>query len=124
MKTQNSNMKQLIYIKCSKILNTFFSYSEMKCWFSGLEFRIVNIRSSLILVCHVCLDLFHRQLDFHIFRTFTVSFFYFSGLKADLVERLHKYYKEVCLTLNALIDSSFWFDTINLGWSIVYKEGL
>ena len=27
------------------------------------------------------------------------------------------------LTLYALMDSSFWFDTINLGWSIVYIEG-
>ena len=27
------------------------------------------------------------------------------------------------LSLNALIDSSFWFNTINLGWSIVYIEG-
>ena len=24
------------------------------------------------------------------------------------------------LTLYVLMDSSFWFDTINLGWSIVY----
>ena len=28
------------------------------------------------------------------------------------------------LTLSALMDSSFWFDTINLGWSIVYIKGL
>ena len=27
------------------------------------------------------------------------------------------------LTLYALMDSSFWFDTINLGWPIVYNEG-
>ena len=27
------------------------------------------------------------------------------------------------LTLYALIDCSFWFDTINLGWLIVYIEG-
>ena len=27
------------------------------------------------------------------------------------------------LTLYALMDSSFWFDTINLGWSIVYIKG-
>ena len=27
------------------------------------------------------------------------------------------------LPLYALIDSSFWFDTINLGWSSVYIEG-
>ena len=26
----------------------------------------------------------------------------------------------LCLTLSILMDSSFWFDTINLGWSIVY----
>ena len=26
------------------------------------------------------------------------------------------------LTLYALMDSSFWFDAINLGWSIVYTE--
>ena len=56
-------------------------------------------------------------------RLFTMSFFNFSGLKADLVERLHKYYKEVCLTLKTQMDSSFWFDTINLGWPIVYLEG-
>ena len=29
----------------------------------------------------------------------------------------------ICLTLYALMDSSFWFDAINLGWSIVYIEG-
>ena len=27
------------------------------------------------------------------------------------------------LTLYVLIHSSFWFDTINLGWSIVYIVG-
>ena len=27
------------------------------------------------------------------------------------------------LTLYALMDSSFWFDTINFGWSIIYTEG-
>ena len=28
-----------------------------------------------------------------------------------------------CLTLNALMDPSIWFDTIHLGWSIVYIKG-
>ena len=72
----------------------------------------------------LCLPCFSRPFSqatgVHNVRTFTVSFFYFSGLKADLVERLHKYYKEVCLTLYAQMDSSFWFHTINLGWPIVY----
>ena len=27
------------------------------------------------------------------------------------------------LTLYVLMDSSFWFDTINLGWSFVYAKG-
>ena len=27
------------------------------------------------------------------------------------------------LTLYVQMDSSFWFSTVNLGWSIVYKEG-
>ena len=27
------------------------------------------------------------------------------------------------LTLYALMDSSFWFDAINMGWSIVCTEG-
>ena len=29
-----------------------------------------------------------------------------------------------CLTLHALMDSSFWVDEINLEWSIVYIKGL
>ena len=31
--------------------------------------------------------------------------------------------KNLGLTLNALMNSSFWFDTINLRWSIVYVKG-
>ena len=30
----------------------------------------------------------------------------------------------IYLTFNALMECSIWFDTINLGWSIVYIEGL
>ena len=32
-------------------------------------------------------------------------------------------YKAFTITLYAQMDSSFWFDAINLGWSIVYIEG-
>ena len=34
-----------------------------------------------------------------------------------------KHYQTSCLTLYALIDSSFWFEIISLGEFIVYSEG-
>ena len=36
--------------------------------------------------------------------------------------RVAKEFLHFPFTLNALMDSSFWFDIINLGWSIVYIE--
>ena len=33
------------------------------------------------------------------------------------------YTEDECVTINALMDSSYCFDTINLGWSIVYNKG-
>ena len=65
------------YGKCSKILNTFlFLFSNkmlvFRAGFQKMLARIANredpefLRSSLIWVCSICLDLFGRQLLFKI----------------------------------------------------------
>ena len=45
-------------------------------------------------------------------------------LQGDSGRDTGKHYQTSCLTLYALIDSSFWFEIISLGESIVYIKGL
>ena len=46
-----------------------------------------------------------------------------NSVDSDAVFHCYRFSVQNGLTLNALKDYSFWFDTINLGWSIAYKVG-